>query len=97
MFITSRIRQSYHINIAGIVKRSLVEAPHHKDVDWLTTSLVVLRKIIIPMVICYLSGIFIQIIKINKHKYMSYLTRITWAYEAQKADTGCTAVSIFIN
>ena len=53
-------------------KRSLVEAPFHRDVDWLTTSLEVLRKIIITIAICYPSGIFIQIIKINKHKYVSY-------------------------
>ena len=60
-----------------MIKRSLAEAPIHRDVDWLTTSLVVLREIIILRVICYPSGIFIQIVKINKHKYMSYSTSVT--------------------
>ena len=59
-------------------KRSLVEAPHHRDDDWLTTSLEVLRKIIITIAICYPSGIFIQIMKINKRKYMSYSISVTW-------------------
>ena len=40
-------------------------------------SLEILRKIIIPKAICYESGIFIQIIKINKRKYMSYSTSVT--------------------
>ena len=37
-------------------------------VNWLTTSLIILRKFLIPVVICYPSGIFIQIKKINKRK-----------------------------
>ena len=45
----------------GSNKRSLAEAPFHRDVDWLTTSLVVLGKIIIPEAICYPSGIFYPI------------------------------------
>ena len=94
-YITNKTEFSHKCS-GSIMKRSLVEAPFHRDVDWLTTSLVVLRKIIIPIAICYPSGIFIQIIKINKHKYISYLTRITWGYEAQKANIGCTVISIFI-
>ena len=46
-----------------------------RKVNWLTTSLIILRKFLIPVVICYPSGIFIQIKKINKHKYFPYLTR----------------------
>ena len=88
--------ESSHKYSGNIKKRSLVEAPYHRDVNWLTTSLVIRREIVITIAICYLSGIFIQIIKINKYKYISYLTKITWGYEAQKADVGCTAVSIFI-
>ena len=80
MFITSRIiRQSLHITVAEVSKkRSLMEAPFHRDVDLLTTSLVVLRKVVITIAVYYPSGIFIQIIKINKHKYVSYSTSVTW-------------------
>ena len=42
-------------------------------VNWLTTSLIILREILIPVVICYPSGIFIQVKKINKCKYIPYL------------------------
>ena len=69
--------ESSHKYSESIMKRSLAEAPFHRDVDWLTTSLEVLRKIIIPIAICYPSGIFIQIMKINKRKYMSYSTSVT--------------------
>ena len=93
MFITSRIRQSYYIIITKVIKRSLAEAPFHRDVDWLTTSLVVLGKIIIPEAICYPSGIFIQMMKINKHKYMSYSTSVTRFMRLKRLDTGLTAVS----
>ena len=44
-------------------KRSLAEALYHRDVNWLTTNLVILREVIITMAICYPSEIFIQIIK----------------------------------
>ena len=44
-------------------------------VNWLTTSLIILRKLLIHVVICYPSRIFIQIKKINKRKYFPYLTR----------------------
>ena len=39
-----------------INKRSLTEAPYHRDVNWLTTSLVILREIVITIAICYPSG-----------------------------------------
>ena len=42
-------------------------------VNWLTTSLKILWEFLIPVVICYPSGIFIQIKKINKCKYIPYL------------------------
>ena len=44
-------------------------------VNWLTTRLIIHRKLLIPVVICYPSGIFIQIKKINKRKYFLYSTR----------------------
>ena len=44
-------------------------------VNWLTISLIILRKLLIHVVICYPSGIFIQIQKVNKRKYFPYLTR----------------------
>ena len=70
--------ESSHKYSGSIKKRSLVEAPYHRDVNWLTTSLVILREVIITMAIYYPSGIFIQIMKINKRKYMSYSTSVTW-------------------
>ena len=79
MFITSRItRHSLHINIAKYEEKSLVEAPYHRDVNWLTTSLVILRKVVITIAIYYPSGIFIQIMKINQRKYVSYSTSVIW-------------------
>ena len=69
--------ESSHKCSESIKKRSLAEAPYHRDVNWLTTSLVIFRKIIITTAICYPFEIFIQILKINKHKYMSYLTSVT--------------------
>ena len=63
---------------SGSKKISLAEGPYHRDVNWLTTSLVILREVIITMAICYPSRIFIQIMKINKRKYMSYSTSVTW-------------------
>ena len=51
-YITNKIESSHRYS-RSIMKRSLAEAPFHKDVDWLTTSLEVLRKIIIPIAICY--------------------------------------------
>ena len=74
-YITNKTELSQEYG--GNNKRSLVEAPFHRDVDWLTTTLVVLRKIIIPKAICYPSGIFIQVMKINKRKHMSYSTSVT--------------------
>ena len=59
-------------------KRSLTEAPFHRDVNWLTTSLVILKKVIITIAIFYPSRIFIQIMKINKRKYVTYSTSVTW-------------------
>ena len=76
---------------SGKNKRSLAEALFYRDVDWLTISLVVLRKIIIPKAICYPSRIFIQVMKINKRKYIAYLTIITWGSRGSKVDTGLTA------
>ena len=75
-YITNKTKSSH--KCSGNSKRSLAEALFHRDVDWLTTSLVVLKKIIIPIAIYYPSGIFIQIMKINKRKYMSYSTSVTW-------------------
>ena len=75
-YITNKTELSH--KCSGSKKRSLAEAPFHRDVDWLTTSLEVLRKIIIPIVIYYPSRIFIQIMKINKRKYVSYSTSATW-------------------
>ena len=74
-YITNKTELSH--KYSGNNKISLAEALFHWDVDWLTTSLVVLRKIIIPKVIFYPSGIFIQIMKVNKRKYMSYSTSVT--------------------
>ena len=73
-YITNIKTESSHRYNGSITKRSLAEAPYHRDVDWLTTSLEVLRKIIVTIAICYPSRIFIQIMKINKRKYMSYST-----------------------
>ena len=85
MFITSRIiRHSLHINVAEVKEKSLAEAPYHRDVNWLTTSLIILRKVIITIAICYPSRIFIQKIKINKHKYVSYSTSVTWGSSGSK-------------
>ena len=75
-YITNKTESSH--KCSGSKKRSLAEAPFHRDVDWLTTSLEVLRKIIIPIAIYYPSKIFIQIMKINKRKYMLYSTSVTW-------------------
>ena len=76
-YITYNKTKSSHKYSGSIKKKSLAEAPYHKDVNWLTTSLVILRKVVITIVICYPSGIFIQIMKINKRKYMSYSTSVT--------------------
>ena len=61
---------------SGSKKISLAEGPYHRDVNWLTTSLVILREIVIA--ICYSSRFFIQVMKIDKRKYMSYSTSVTW-------------------
>jgi hypothetical protein len=61
-------------------------APYHMDINWLTTSLVILGEIVITIAIYYPSWNFIQVIKINNCRYISYSTRITRAYEAQKDD-----------
>ena len=74
------ISQSLYTNIAEIKDNSRMEAPSHRHVNWLTTSLEILREVLIVVIthaICYPSGIFIQIKKINKCKYTSYLTSIT--------------------
>ena len=84
-YITYNKTESSHKCSGSIKKRSLAEAPNHRDVNWLTTSLVFLRKIIIT--IYYPSRIFIQIMKINKYKYMSYSTSVTWASRGSKGLT----------
>ena len=76
-YITNKIELSLKCS-RNITKRSLAEAPFHRDIDWLTISLEILRKIIIPIAMCYPSGILIQIMKMNKCKYMSYSTSVTW-------------------
>ena len=68
-------------------EKSLTEAPYHREVNWLTTSLVILRKVVITITICYPSRIFIQIIKINKRKYASYSTSVTWGSRGSKGLT----------
>ena len=78
-YITNNKTESSHKYSGSIKKRSLVEAPYHRDVNWLTTSLVILMKDVIIVAICYPSGIFIQIMKINKCKYVSYSTSVTWS------------------
>ena len=75
-YITNKIESSHKCS-ESIKKRSLVEAPYHRDVNWLTTSLVILRKVVITVATYYPFGIFIQIVKINKRKYMSYSTSVT--------------------
>ena len=77
-YITNKTESSHKCS-GSINKRSLAEAPYHKDVNWLTTSLVILREIVITIAICYPSRIFIQIMKINKRKYVSYSTIVTWS------------------
>ena len=58
----------------------------------MTTSLEVPRKIIIPIAICYPSRIFGQVMKINKRKYMSYSTSVTWGFmRLKRLDIGLTA------
>jgi len=67
--------QSLYTNIEEIKHNSRVEAPSHRHVNWLTTSLEILREVLVVVIthaICYPSRIFIQIDKINKHKYISY-------------------------
>ena len=75
-YITNKTESSHKYS-NDIKKRSLAEALYHRDVNWLTTSLVILREVIITMAICYPFGIFIQMMKINKRKYMSYSTSVT--------------------
>jgi len=58
-----------------------MEAPSHRHVNWLTTRLEILKEVLVVVIthaICYPSGIFIQIKKINKCKSTSYLTSVTW-------------------
>ena len=62
-------------------------ALYHRDVNWLTTSLVILREIVITIAICYPSSIFIQIIKINKRKYISYSTKCNMGFMRLKGLT----------
>ena len=75
--MNNKTKSSYKCS-GSIKKISLAEAPYHRDVNWLTISLVILREVIITMAICYPSRNFIQIMKINKRKYMSYSTSVTW-------------------
>ena len=76
-YIINNKTETSHKYSGSIKKRSLTEAPCHRDVNWLTISLVILRKVIITVVIYYPSRGFVQIMKINKHKYILYLTNIT--------------------
>ena len=71
-YITNKTESSHKCS-GSIKKRSLAEAPYHRDINWLTISLVILREIVITIAICYPSGIFIQVKKINKCKYIPYL------------------------
>ena len=60
-----------------------MEAPSQRHVNWLTTRLEILREVLVVVIthaICYPSRIFIQIKKINKCKYTSYLTSITGGF-----------------
>ena len=86
--------ESSHKYSGSIRKRSLVEAPYHRDINWLTTSIVILREIIITIAICYLSEIFIQIMKINKRKYIFVLNKCNTGFiRPKRVDTGLTAFS----
>ena len=89
------IKTMYSYRYSGSIKeRSLAEAPYHRDVNWLITSLVILKEIIITIAICYPSGIFIQIMKINKRKYVSYSTSVTWGFmRLKRLDIGFIAFS----
>ena len=75
-YITNKTESSH--KCSGNKEISLMEAPYHRDINWSTTSLVILKEVVITIAICYPSGIFIQIIKINKRKYISYSTSVTW-------------------
>ena len=76
-YIMNNKTESSHKYSGSIKKRSLAEASYHRDIDWLTTSLVFLRKAVITIAICYPSRISIQIMKIDKRMYMSYSTSVT--------------------
>jgi len=81
VYYMTLISQSLYKNKVEIKGNSCMEAPTHRHVNWLTTRLEILRevlKVVITHAICYPSGIFIQIKKINKCKYISYLTSVTW-------------------
>ena len=65
-------------------------------VNWLTTSLIILREILIPVVICYPFGIFIQVKEINKCKYIPYLASYHGVMKLKKDRLWFTAVSIFL-
>ena len=93
MFITSR-KINHYTSIKSNIKAvkhdnySPREPPNSTGmVDWWTTSQVILRNLNITVIICYPSGIFVQVVKINKHKYISYLTIITWDSWGSKAET----------
>ena len=86
-FITSRLIIHYNI-IRVITKHSVYSSISHTDINWLTSNLKILRILGESITICYPSGIFIQVKSKDKRKYISYSTKITWSYEAQKDDTG---------
>ena len=62
----------------------------------MTASLKILRKLFIPVVICYPSGILIQIKKINKRKYIPYLTSSHGVMELKKVDTGLLQIAFLV-
>jgi hypothetical protein len=79
--ITSRlITHSLYNNIAEVKYKNSRGSSNHRHIDWLTVSLVIFRKVevVTTCSICYPSGIFIQVRKINKRKYISYSTSVTW-------------------
>jgi hypothetical protein len=79
--ITSRLlSHSLYNNEAEVKYKNSHGSSNHRHIDWLTASLVIFREVevVTTCTICYPSGIFIQVRKINKRKYISYSTSVTW-------------------
>jgi hypothetical protein len=80
--ITSRyLTHSLNTNVAEVKIINSRGSSNHRHIDWLTASLVIFREVGVVVTIttiCYPSGIFIQVRKINKRKYISYSTSVTW-------------------